>query len=121
MMLQFLQDPTYTRYGGVFLAILTPVVGLLTLSYRRQDRGRWMALPLFWLLAFSGPLLVGLWWIFNAIEETLGLDSILAMLLNLAFFALIGIGIGALLRMSSGTLHDPETRQSQSGETSETR
>lgn len=121
MMLQILQDPAYTRYVGVFLAILTPVAGLLTLFSRRQDRRRWMALPLFWLLAFSGPLLVGLWWIFNAIEDTLGLDSILAMLLNLGLFALIGIGIGALLRMSSGTLHESETRPSPSGETSETR
>jgi hypothetical protein len=87
-MIHFLQEPAYIRYVGVFLAILTPVVGLLTLSYRRQDRAQWMALPLFWLLALSGPLLVCLWWIFNAIENALGLDSILAMLVNLALFAL---------------------------------
>ncbi len=110
IMMRLLQDPAYTRYAGLFLALLTPIVGLLTLSYRRQDRVQWMALPLFWLLALSGPLIVCLWWIFNTIEDALGLDSILAMLINLALFALVGIGIGALLKMSPGAIHDHETR-----------
>jgi uncharacterized membrane protein len=119
-MIHFLQEPAYIRYAGVFLAILTPVVGLLTLSYRRQDRAQWMALPLFWLLALSGPLLVCLWWIFNAIENALGLDSILAMLVNLALFALVGIGIGALLRMSPGTVHEPEARPAEPSKKNQT-
>jgi uncharacterized membrane protein len=116
-MMRLLQDPAYIRYLGTFLAILTPVVGLLTLTYRKRDRAQWMALPLFWLLAFSGPLLVCLWWVFNAIENALGLDSILAMLLNLTLFALVGIGIGALLRMSSGSVHDPDASQTKPGKT----
>ena len=50
------------------------------------------------LLAAVGVLVYPLWAGYNSIEDRLGLDSVAALLLNLALFAVVGVGVGLLAR-----------------------
>jgi hypothetical protein len=55
-----------------------------------------------------------LWLIYNAIEDHFGLESVAALLINLALFAAVGIGIGLALRRLWPT--DPAEATSLSSE-----
>lgn len=50
------------------------------------------------LLAAAGVLGYPLWAVYNSIEDRLGLDSVAALLLNLALFAVVGVVVGLLVR-----------------------
>jgi len=50
------------------------------------------------LLAAVGILVYPLWAVYNSIEDRLGLDSVAALLLNLALFAVVGVVVGLLAR-----------------------
>ncbi|MFC1601775.1 hypothetical protein ACFL34_05445 [Candidatus Sumerlaeota bacterium] len=55
------------------------------------------------LLAGLGPLVVGLWFVYNALMDRFGLDSVLALGLNLAIFLAVGLLAGWLIgRRSTG-------------------
>jgi hypothetical protein len=84
---------------GTALAVLSSVallaaVGLaLGARSRRSDglaRGAWVA----GIMALLGPG----WWVYNAIEDHFGLDSVAALLINGALFVVSGIVIGLALR-----------------------
>jgi hypothetical protein len=94
------------------LALLLPLLGLgigaaLQFSGRRPG-----ALVTGFLLGLLGPANWLLWHIFNGIEDHYGLDSVKAMLINLALFAALGIGVGLairLLRRSGDTTQGPSS------------
>jgi|ERR1700722_14680904 hypothetical protein len=48
------------------------------------------------LIALVGPLITGLWFVFNAIEDHYGLDSVKALLINLGIFVAMGLLISYL-------------------------
>lgn len=105
-MVQFLQTSTFISAISWFLAIATPLIAILSLKVYAKKRTQMRNHPLFWVLAASGPALFILWLIFNAIENALGLDSILAMLLNLLLFCVVGCGVGAWVRFGMPTHRD---------------
>src|SRR5437867_1862238 len=59
-------------------------------------------------LGLLGPINWLLWRVYNRIEDHYGLDSVKAMLLNLALFAALGLAVGFALRCwGSGTRKCP--------------
>jgi hypothetical protein len=50
------------------------------------------------LIGLLGPANWLLWRIYNGIEDRFGLDSVKALLLNLAFFAALGVALGVGVR-----------------------
>ena len=51
-------------------------------------------------LILGGPLVLAglLWWVYSAITNALGLDTVLNLLVNFALFLAIGIGLGLAWR-----------------------
>ena len=52
------------------------------------------------LIGLLGPANWLLWHIYNRIEDHYGLDSVKAMLINLALFAVLGIAVGLAFRFT---------------------
>ena len=50
------------------------------------------------LLSAVGPLFLGLWFFYNVVMDYFGLDSVLALILNLIAFLLVGLTVGWLFR-----------------------
>lgn len=46
-------------------------------------------------VALLGPLALALWRLYNYFEDRYGLDSVLALLINMAIFVALGVGLGA--------------------------
>lgn len=80
------------RVIAIVVAILALAVTVLApLAARRH--GRRAAI----LLSMLGPLCWGLWVLYNRIIGRWGLDSVPALLLNLAIFAGVGLAAGMIL------------------------
>ncbi len=86
---------------GTALGVLSAVAAVLTLVLgaraRREPSARGQA-----VLCGAGVLAFPMWLIYNGIEDRLGLDSVLALALNLALFAAVGTGFGLLYRRLAG-------------------
>ena len=80
-------------------AALTP---LLALGGWHLCKKRWPdycdKLHWFQVAGIFGPLVLALWYAFNNVEDYFGLDSVVALCLNLMLFCGVGIGISAYLR-----------------------
>ena len=84
---------------GAALAVLSGVALLLALGFAITFRSRGGAVRKKGaLLAGAAVLAWPLWLVYNAIEDHFGLDSVAALLLNLALFAVIGTAGGFLMR-----------------------
>jgi hypothetical protein len=82
------------------LAVALPIVGLgigAAIQFGARRPGAWARGLLVGLL---GPANWLLWRLYNGIENRYGLDSVKALLLNLAIFAALGVAIGIGLRYS---------------------
>ena len=100
-MIDLILNPQFVALAFVLLAVGTPAGGAIALTVTsKPKRERLKRFPFFYLLVASGPLLALMWVVFNFIENLLGLDSILAFLINLCLFCSVGLGIGAALRFS---------------------
>lgn len=84
---------------GAALAVLSGLaLGLaLLLGFLAKSRGSAGAARTA-LLAGCVVLLYPLWSVYNRIEDHFGLDSVAALLINVALFAVIGILVGLALR-----------------------
>src|SRR6266498_1900687 len=80
------------------LAVLVPVLGIGVGAAIRLVARRPGALTSGILLGLLGPANWLLWRIYNGIEDHYGLDSVRAMLLNLALFAALGLVAGLSIR-----------------------
>jgi len=94
------------RWFGI-LAVALPLLGIgigaaLQFSARRPG-----SLATGILVGLLGPGNWLLWRVYNGIEDHYGLDSVKAMLLNLALFAALGLAAGAAIRL----LSNQRTRQ----------
>jgi Na+/proline symporter len=88
------------RWFGI-LAVALPFLGVgigAALQFRARRPGALVAGILVGLL---GPVNWLLWRIYNRIEDHYGLDSVKAMLLNMALFAALGLAAGAAIRYLS--------------------
>ena len=98
-MLDWILVPSHIEILLGILAGLTPVCALAAWGTSKPKIVAAMPnLRLFWLLAASGPLIWVLWRAYNAIENALGLDSILAMGINAALFLLIGTAVALWIK-----------------------
>jgi hypothetical protein len=112
-MLNWILVPLHIEILLGILAGLTPVCALAAWSFASARVAVANSnLRVFWLLAASGPLVWILWRAYNAIEDALGLDSLLALGINAALFLLVGTAIGFWLRAGEKR---SETSKVQSG------
>ena len=83
---------------AVFAAVW--VVGVYLLYGRSQNQSKKPARQKnFWLLLGAlGPLALALWFVYNAIMDAFGLDSVRALIINLAIFLVVGVCVGMLFR-----------------------
>ena len=89
------------------LAVALPVLAMgigAALQFRARRAG---SLAIGIALGLLGPINWLLWRVYNRIEDHYGLDSVKAMLLNLALFAALGLAAGAAIRL----LSNQRTRQ----------
>jgi hypothetical protein len=97
--MQELVDLQAVERWFVTLALIAPILGLAfgaLLQYRRSRPG---ALLTGLLIGLLGPANWLLWHIYNRIEDHYGLDSVKAMLFNLALFAALGLIVGMTIRI----------------------
>jgi hypothetical protein len=97
-MTDLLLDPKTLVWAAWALGLGAPVAVLLGFLACLPRSAPWFKTGLFWGLVVSGPLLSGLWFVFNSIEEAFGLDSIVALSINLALFCLAGLVLGFVMR-----------------------
>lgn len=97
-MLRFLLDERHVLALLAALAVLTPLIAWVGAALMKQSK--WLYHHRRWYLTvtLSGPLLFLLWFVFNGIENAFGLDSVIALLLNVLLFCLTGIGISYYIR-----------------------
>lgn len=72
-------------------AVLTPLVGMVWALWGPRS-SRYTGVG----VAFVGPANLALWLVYNGITNRLGLDTVANLLVNLAFFVGLGVGLGAL-------------------------
>ncbi len=83
------------------LAVALPILAMgigAALQFRARRPG---TLAIGIALGLLGPINWLLWHVYNRIEDHYGLDSVKAMLLNLALFAALGLAAGAAIRLLS--------------------
>jgi hypothetical protein len=103
-MLNFLLVPQHVLILLLLFAVLTALVAGGIWFWCKKNKPafckkqRW-----FQVLGSFGLLTLILWYIFNAIEDQWGLDSVVALCLNLLLFAAVGVGISAYLRDAENT------------------
>ena len=102
--LKMMSGPRVVRAIFLVLAFATPLIGALGAFVDDRDRSRrslggttLLRQPIFWLLSASGPILWALWKQFNAIEDALGLDSVVGLFTCLALFCAEGFAISLFL------------------------
>lgn len=103
---------------GLAMAVLSGLALLLTPALLALGRSRGSAAAVqAALLSGCAVLLYPLWRIYNLIEDHFGLDSVAALLINLALFVVVGVTVGLLLRRlwpaeANARIHhgDTETR-----------
>src|SRR5436309_1499784 len=91
----------YTDTPSVARAVALPLLGIgigSVLQFRARRAG---SLAIGIALGLLGPINWLLWRVYNRIEDHYGLDSVKAMLLNLALFAALGLAAGAAIRLLS--------------------
>ncbi len=96
-MLNLILNERFILYLFIILALLTPAgVGVYFLLMRGKNLSPVMRL---WLIAvaIAGPLNLILWIVYNAIENVFGLDSVVALLINLALFLAVAVIAGIIL------------------------
>lgn len=80
------------------LAIMTPLLGLAggyicsRITHEKRYFISWGI-----IYGLSGPCILLLWHLYNAITEYLGLDTVKNLVVNIALFVILGIGIGLIL------------------------
>jgi hypothetical protein len=84
---------------GTALAVLSVVALLLAVGLLAGGRGRRSAAMVrCGLLAGAAALAFPMWAVYNRIEDYFGLDSVAALLLNMALFLAVGCAVGLGLR-----------------------
>jgi len=84
------------------LAVLAPILGVGIGAALQYRGGRPGALLTGLMIGLLGPANWLLWHLYNRIEDHYGLDSVKAMLINLALFAALGLIVGTAVRIRSG-------------------
>ena len=110
-MTDLILNPYLTSAEAAFLyCMITPVLALVALLVGWRYASLWIRTLTFWTLAVSGPIIVLLWRLMNAITNALGLDSLMSFILVLVVFGLLGAIYGLILRRVDFRLAREETK-----------
>lgn len=90
-MVDLLLNESVVRTAMVSLALITPVAGVGVFLLTRR-------LPLSVMLGASGPVLLLAWFVYNAIADHFGLDSLRGLGVNFALFTVVGVVVGLVCR-----------------------
>jgi len=91
-----LVDAAQVGIGLGVLSVAALILGVVCFFRFRQGRAPVWARAAF--LAGAAALAWPLWLVYNGIEDHFGLDSVAALLINLALFALVGTAAGLTFR-----------------------
>ncbi len=117
MILDWILNPENIGIIGWILVFLTPAIAGVLYFLLKSARRFLRMTGIIFLIGGSGPLIVLLWHVFNAIQNALGLDSVLGASINLALFFLIGVGISyGVRRLSRANLSPREVSMFQEPE-----
>ncbi len=89
---------TIIRALGYFLGFGAPVCVFCFFLFIGVPSKSLLRSPTFFVFALIGPGVVILWYIYNAILESLGFDSVLGLLVNLLMFCILGFVISFVLK-----------------------
>ena len=95
---ELISRPEFWRWL-VVVACAVPALALAAggaWGARRKNLGAGLARGI--SVGLTGPAALLLWQIYNRIEDRYGLDSVRALLINLALFVIVGVITGILLR-----------------------
>ncbi len=97
-MLKLILNEGFINFLFFVLAFLTPSIVIVLVAALREKI--WTGEARLWLVlgAAAGPLNLLLWSVYNAIENTYGLDSVRALVINLILFLILGIVGGLVIR-----------------------
>ncbi|MBN1867377.1 hypothetical protein JW916_08795 [Candidatus Sumerlaeota bacterium] len=104
-MIDLLVSPRFADVAGWFLGFIWPLGGLFALWYwhRRPSPHARVIQTVLLFLTVLGPFIVGMWFVFNAVVGWLGLDSVAALLVNLAIFIVAGVALGFVVQRAVNT------------------
>ena len=98
-MLKLILSPGFINTLFIALFFATPIGAFLTyVLFHRRVKNLSLFIWIVILCGLIGPANFFLWTIYNAIENRFGLDSVSALLINLAIFVVLGIAIGLFVR-----------------------
>ena len=98
-MLELLLNSTFVKALFIALFFLTPIGAFFVyVIFHKRAKNPGVFVKILILCGLIGPLNLFLWTVYNAIENFFGLDSVVALLINLGIFAVIGLVIGLLMR-----------------------
>lgn len=107
-----------SRLFGLLAIILPPLClfGGWCIGGRRGQRRQGIVAGL--LIGLLGPLNLLMWRVFNGITDTVGLDTVRNLLINVALFVTVGVVIGvatgfALRRFDAATANSSPTDESE--------
>ena len=117
-MIDLLLEPRNVGLAGSLLGFITPLFSVVIFLILLPRSLAWLRWGLFWVVLFSGPLLVILWHMFNAVEDWLGLDHVFAALINLIIFCGVGVVIALVIWLTplKSTSVSQENEQDNKGE-----
>jgi len=99
IMLKLVLSPGFINTLFIALFFATPIGAFLTyVFFHRRVKNLTIFIWTVILCGLIGPANLLLWILYNAIENRLGLDSVPALLINLAIFVVLGIAIGLFIR-----------------------
>ena len=97
MMLDIVLNEKIIKWVFIILAVVTPVgsTGFFLLRKRKSLS----PITTLWLIIIgvAGPLNLVLWHLYNLVENTFGLDSVKALLINLLVFIVLALIAGFVL------------------------
>ncbi|MCX7766438.1 MAG: hypothetical protein N2246_07020 [Candidatus Sumerlaeia bacterium] len=91
-MLKIILNEDFINILFIILAVVLPAIAILFYLFVGRKKSL-SPLVKFWLIiiGIAGPANLALWHLYNFIENTFGLDSVKALLINLLIFILLAV------------------------------
>lgn len=87
-------SPKAVESAMLWIAIAGPIVGLVIGAIAGIGRSLKARMLAGFAVGLLGPLILGFWALFGAITDSLGLDSVMNLLLQIVMFAIFGVLLG---------------------------